>query len=848
MKIRIPILIFVFVLSPAILFSQDIDKLLELTRQYINVGGWITAAEWANEAKTKIIAEEGKDSERYYYVQEKLGYINTQLADYVAAEACFNEVEHWYRKRGKTSSQKYSRHLFNTAGLYFRMGLYDESESDYMKALKICLRDEDKNEKTIASIYNNLGNLYKSIPQYENAEKYYNLALKIKEKSGKTLSYSYTLNNMAGLFSKTGRDSLAEQYYLQALAIKKELVGEENVSFARTLANLAIVLDKREEYKKSEEYFLHAEKILKWKLGEDHPEYNDLLYEIGMHMEKTNNLFEAQNYYHKVLDNLFFQINEYFPSLTEAEKNNFYNSLKSRLETYDAFVLKRYKSDHKLLYRMYDNQLQTKALLLNERGKVKDQILNSGDEELIGLYSKWQKKKNEYATTISVSLTDQSSLGSNKAQLELEIQELEKQLALKSQTFKHAGESTKQDWKAVYKKLQNDEAAVEIIRYHTEDQQTHYLALVIRKGTRKAMRLVILPEGEEMETIYLNNYKNSIKHKVKDMKSYDRYWLPIQKELGRVKTVYLSPDGVYNQLNLGALYHTDSAKYLLNELNVHLVTKTSDIIEFSTQDVFAMSGAKSAVLFGRPDFLISELNTSDNTPPSVEHLEAGQKRYAQLVKDAHFPDLPATESEVNDIAGLINENPTEWKAKIYTGKEATESTLKDIDNPTVLHIATHGFFVGEQNDSIKTYDKDHRDHMVNPMIRSGLILAGVTNYYRDNVKSKEDGILTAMEATSLRLDSTQLVVLSACETGLGEIKKGEGVYGMYRALKIAGAKTILMSHWKVDDKATYELMYAFYKEWLRTGNKHEAFKIAQNSIKLKYEHPYYWGAFVMIGE
>ena len=135
----------------------------------------------------------------------------------------------------------------------------------------------------------------------------------------------------------------------------------------------------------------------------------------------------------------------------------------------------------------------------------------------------------------------------------------------------------------------------------------------------------------------------------------------------------------------------------------------------------------------------------------------------------------------------------------------------------------------------------------NPLLRSGLLFAGVKNSFQPNFIVGEDGILTAYEAMSLNLDQTDLVVMSACETGLGVISNGEGVYGLQRAFQVAGAKSVLMSLWKVSDEATQELMITFYKNWLEGNSIRKAFNSAQLSLISKYPNPYYWGAFVLVG-
>ena len=183
--------------------------------------------------------------------------------------------------------------------------------------------------------------------------------------------------------------------------------------------------------------------------------------------------------------------------------------------------------------------------------------------------------------------------------------------------------------------------------------------------------------------------------------------------------------------------------------------------------------------------------------------------------------------------------------------EATEEKVKSLKSPETLHFATHGFFLTDKdlthNDSFIGFDRE--ELAKNPLLRSGLMLAGAQKVIDGNVLTgREDGILTAQEAMTLELEGTNLVVLSACETGLGKTKNGEGVYGLQRAFLKAGAQAILMSFWVVDDQATQLLMTTFYDQWIKTGNKREAFRAAQKTIRTKYPHPFYWGAFVMIGE
>jgi len=172
----------------------------------------------------------------------------------------------------------------------------------------------------------------------------------------------------------------------------------------------------------------------------------------------------------------------------------------------------------------------------------------------------------------------------------------------------------------------------------------------------------------------------------------------------------------------------------------------------------------------------------------------------------------------------------------------------------VVHFATHGFFLEDYpEETLSAMSKTEQAYYKNPMMRSGIFFSGANKTYSLNtttisqLKDFEDGMLTAYEAMNLNLDNTELVVLSACQTGLGKVKNGEGVFGLQRAFKLAGAKSIIMSLWPVSDDATMELMVNFYNSWTATGDLYTAFKVAQLAVKKKYPEPYYWGAFVLNG-
>jgi CHAT domain-containing protein len=217
------------------------------------------------------------------------------------------------------------------------------------------------------------------------------------------------------------------------------------------------------------------------------------------------------------------------------------------------------------------------------------------------------------------------------------------------------------------------------------------------------------------------------------------------------------------------------------------------------------------------------------------------------MQGVRFTPLPGTRGESVRVASLLEVDPTLEGA-------ATEAIVKQTRGPRVLHIATHGFFLEADENTARLgarglkfrpeSDAQVRDD--NPLLRSGLALAGANT----GGAAGEDGVLTALEASSLDLRGTQLVVLSACETGLGEVDSGEGVYGLRRAFQLASSETQVMSLWEVDDAATETLMIAFYERLARGEARADALRAAQKQLRKskRYAHPYYWAAFILSGE
>jgi CHAT domain-containing protein len=535
-------------------------------------------------------------------------------------------------------------------------------------------------------------------------------------------------------------------------------------------------------------------------------------------------------------------INDIIFSFGERAFVTYYNSkLKEGYENFHSFVkLAKEKKPalfEELAAQAYDNLLFTKSISLQGTKKRKEAFLKSNDPSIVKLYDDWIDKKQQlirqyFKASEPEGTNTQTPALENLKIIQDEVASMENQLTTKSKDFKKLLTITPPHWKDIQEKLKPGEAAVEIIKFHWKDQvyysdTSYYAAYIITPGS-SSPDVVYLPDAPvDLDNKFYQQYKNNIRFKTADNDSYNHYWKAIAEKLKGTAKVYISPDGIYHLINISTLKNPATNKYVLDEMDIQSTTSTSDIALAPTK-----TDNLTAVLIGRPSY--------KTTLQSGSGVLAGNTRaFVNNFKDQNIPDLPGTETEVLNIKTEMDKN--KLKVKYYLKNDATEDKLYQLHSPGILHIATHGYWAGAGN-STEGY------RVFNAMANSGLLLTGVVNYYNSNpYPDNYDGVLTAYEAQNLDLTNTSLVVLSACETTLGYLDAGEGVYGLQRAFRAAGAGSIITSLWKVDDNATKDFMIAFYQQYLKTKDKTASFIVAQKTIKEKYVYPYYWGAFVMVG-
>lgn len=327
----------------------------------------------------------------------------------------------------------------------------------------------------------------------------------------------------------------------------------------------------------------------------------------------------------------------------------------------------------------------------------------------------------------------------------------------------------------------------------------------------------------------------------------ERVFDPLGPLIGKAEHLLIAADGALDLVPFAALLDADN-HYLVKRYRFTHLNNARDLLDVKHPE----PPREGPYIFAGPDF-DSSVAAGGEAGKAVTVAATASPRSRDF-KGFRFTPLPGTVEEAEDLAALLT------GAQVRLGKQASEATLKAVRGPRLLHIATHGFFLADQPspsaaahgvalaDVPATVAAARSAQIENPLLRSGLVLAGANSAGLE--VQDEDGVLTALEAAGLDLSGTQLVVLSACETGLGEVRNGEGVFGLRRAFAIAGAQSEVTSLWKVSDQATRDLMVAYYERLLAGEGRSEALRQVQLAMLASgaHAHPYYWAAFIQLGD
>jgi len=801
--------------------KQDIGYLKTVSNQgllYATMGRFTQAEDFTVQALTMRRAKFGENNTGVAASLNNYGVLKYNLARYNDAEKDFGNALSIMKAKGLQSAMPYAIALNNEAMLFQSIGRYEEADRLLKEAIGIAEKLQSSKSTNHLKFLSNQALLYREMNKYQEAESIY---LGMEKRLGKSNpDYASMLNNQAALYMVMGKEDKVEELLKKSTAIYKSNFGEENPAYAKSISDLGNYYRYKARYAEAEPLLQKALSVREITLGRNHPHFVQSQEDIAILEWKRQSWVKAITTYREVMDKSLEFINGYFPPMSEAEKTKYWDVLSPRFQRFFNFAVEASKEDQAIIQDVFNYRMATKALLLNSTNKVKESILSSGNARLIKDYVTWLDQKETLARLYAYSKEDLKLQKINLDSLERAANTLEKGMSERSSEFSSGYTAQKTDYKQIRSLLSDSEALVEIINVRKYDQSfgtdSRYVALALTKTT-DIPKMAILENGQQLETRYAKFYQNAIQQKIADEYSYDQYWSGLDPMVTGKKVIYFSPDGVYNQLNLNTL-KKPAADYVINHYDIVIIGNSRDLIAIKSRK--AKAPRKNATLVGFPDY--------------------GQGNLAPL---------PGTKVEVESIAKILKASG--YQVTTFMQRTATEANLKSVKGPVLMHIATHGYFLQDVETQGLAFGVHMENANDNPLLRSGLMLADaastISGRRTPSLTSNDNGILTAYEAMNLNLEGTDLIVLSACETGLGDIKAGEGVYGLQRAFLVAGADAMIMSLWKVDDAATQLLMTNFYSNWIKLGNKQKAFRQAQLQLMTRYKDPYYWGAFVMMG-
>ena len=734
-------------------------------------------------------------------------------------------------------------------------------KGDYKKALEHNLQalELSKSLNDVQSVANTLGNIGLDYQYSGN----FLMALEYHKKSIETMEENGLMNNGASLgnieLNSTAANCLADMGNLKRIDNKYE---EALVYYERALAqyesmdakyNLAItnsqVCRTYSLLNRNDEAIAAGQIALDNAISSGNP--------LAKRLASTN-MYLAQykrDEYDLALSSLSLLrktiiegIEMNYFGFTEKEREDYLLSLESEVANYFDFGVIQQDRYPSIADTMYNLALSNKGLSLKSSTYIRRSIINSKDSVLINDYEEFISNKKKIA--------DNFAKGERDKELEDQVSEQERSLIERSGAFSDYNTLKNVDWKAVRDDLEADEAAIEFIHYKSAIDslgRTHYAAMIIKKNSEHPEVIQLCTEDELI--LILEKHQGSDIQVVKDIygqrskpekEIYNKVWEPMMEHLEGIKKVYYSPSGLLHKISFAAISN-GSEVLLCDQFNLYQQSSTRNITQIE-----------------RPGY-----NKTDQFM-----LVGGVQYNSSTTEQVVWDYLPGTEVEINTISNFLNKK--KHTVSRLEGSLALENTLKEnAGDAAVLHISTHGFFFPDPEDikeqtaendveivehmnfrgtrTIDSISRSGASYMnwnfvsnKNPLMRSGLVLAGANDIWqRDPNDEGEDGVLTAQEVSNLNLMQTKLVVLSACETGLGDIKGSEGVFGLQRAFKMAGANYVIMSLWQVPDVETAEFMEIFYKNLSKKKDIPEAFQLTQRTMRKKYD-PYYWAAFVLI--
>ena len=824
---------------------EYVEALNTLAFVEASLGNYSEAIRFGQKALQIAEKEFGKNHPYYEALINNLAQHNANLGNYSEAIRFGTEAVQIREKNLGNLHPNYAISLSNLAGYYSQIGNYDEALRLGTKVLEIKEKTVGKEHPSYIISLSNLAMFYWNIGDFSKAILLDKEGMQITEKNlGKNNpNYVTLINNLALSYFGLANFPEALRNGEEGLKIVEEIAGKYHPYYATSLSNIA-------RYHAYMGNFTDAIKLSKEALqikysifGNQHPEYASSLYdlaEMNFVTGDTRGLNKYVTMYHNAIHDILFKG---FSEMPEYERNNYWSMYKHIFQNYIHKMAFKYPTDT-LVSCGYNAALLSKGLLLNLTKDLSEQISESNDKELISLYSDLKNMRfmlqKQYEKPIAIRTLNTDSI-------EKVVNGLEMELMSKSKIYGDYTKNINIRWIDVREKMTEKDVCIEFVSFPYYNDSTMYIAYVLQKNMDTPVMIQLFEERQLKIDEFMYVKKDASK----------LIWEPLKCYLENKDNIYFSPSGELYNIAIEALPHWDNGNQMSDNWNLFRLSSTRELAVQKDRFKIKHASIYGGVKYDAADDVL--VANSKKFPPKRDF-------NAHLLPDSlHIRSginpLPATKEEAMVIDKTLKKKKIETVLRLDT--LATESDLKNLDGrkTDLLHIATHGFYWTERE---AQYREDLTFLMLNnnnikfaedkALTRSGLLFAGANNVLsgKSLPEGVDDGVLTAKEISQLDLRGLDLVVLSACQTGLGEIK-GDGVFGLQRGFKKAGVNSILMSLWKVDDEATKLLMTEFYKHLTSKKSKQESLQIAQNYVKnymingeKKYQAPSYWAAFVLL--
>lgn len=809
--------------------------------------------------ETKKIREKifGKEHPAYAAICYNLSTLYQQIGQFEKAEPLALEAKQIRETVNGKEHPDYASNCSDLGTLYADMGLYEKAESLLLEAKQIMGKVYGKDHSVYASGCEELAYLYYHYRQPEKAESLYMESKQINEKIyGKEHSkYALSCFNLATLYNSIYNFEKAEPLYSEAKQIREKTYGKEHPFYASSCHGLADLYSSIGKYDEAESLFLTAKQIIERVYGRESKDYIRSCTGLAKLYWRLSEYEKAHDFYLEAFNIQYYLINKMFEFTSEAEKTAYLNTAAVVEKYFLSLLTTVYMPAH--LGSAYDVSVSNRNMISYSVRQLRDVIFNTSDTSIKNKYRMWGDLKEQISFWYTKPIASRPLYVKD---LEEEANILEKELTRLSSVFKNEHSNNKITWNEIQQKLKSNEAAIEFAEFPYFDgkrgtDSTYYIALVLKKKQERP-ELVKLFEKRQLESVLNSGESIATGERIDAVYTgntslYDLSWQPIEKHLAGISRIYFAPAGSLYKISFAALPVNDTQvlgdKYQLIQLNTTAAIGEKEQSLINSLDKIRLYGGI------RYD---ANVDTLRRVVSQSRNITKAHSLTGNLSRGTSFQYLPGSQYEIEKIKKQANR--AHLSVSVLSGINATEESFKSLNGKefaSVLHIATHGFFFPDPNDDKKnnflqkfeTSGKVFRQS-ANSLLRSGLLFAGGNHAWQGKpIEGIEDGILTAYEISNMYLPNTKLVVLSACETALGDIEGSEGVYGLQRAFKMVGVQNLVMSLWKVPDRETAEFMQLFYKNLFGKQTISDAFYNTQEKMKNKYRtEPYKWAAWVLV--